>query len=336
MNANIAEIRVPVEVEYTPSWLTWVASATTCLRALGVECDAAEVAGMTGYAFHLGIARGLCPSGPTALDWGALLPGVQALGRSALVSHAASCDNPRESEAARAAHREAFELARREVEAGRPCVVWGTYLPEFGVVVGIRDDAYLVRSFKGCNGEEEPPIPWDGLQAPGGAYVLAFPAPAGLPPVEADHRALARAVATFRHAAPSPLYRYGTDGYTLWIEELESRRADAGGNSYNAACYAEGRRLAREFLARVAARTPLAVEEITRAAQDYATAAGAMSRVAALFPFPGAWGSPVEDEAAIHEAADALRLARETERRAIERLERVAGMDWPRPRRALA
>jgi hypothetical protein len=38
---------------YRPAWLTWVASATTCLNALGIECDRVDVAGFSGYAFHL-------------------------------------------------------------------------------------------------------------------------------------------------------------------------------------------------------------------------------------------------------------------------------------------
>lgn len=29
---------VPMEVTYVPSWLTWVGSTTSCLRALGCGC----------------------------------------------------------------------------------------------------------------------------------------------------------------------------------------------------------------------------------------------------------------------------------------------------------
>ena len=64
---------VPLQVEWKPAWLTWVAATTACLDALGVECDLADVAGRSGYAFELWIHEGLCPSGPTALDWHALL-----------------------------------------------------------------------------------------------------------------------------------------------------------------------------------------------------------------------------------------------------------------------
>jgi hypothetical protein len=282
---------------------------------------------MTGYAFHLGVASGLCPSGPTAFQWGTLLPGVNRLGRSTAVYQAECFAGPKESEASRESFRAALAFAQREVEAGRPCVLWGAYVPEFAAVVGIRGDSYLVKSYRECNGEPQPPIPYDELNAPGGPYVLAFPTPTEFPRAETDRRALGQAVAMFRNPACSPRYRYGTAGYDRWIEELEARRADAGGNSYAAACYAEGRRFAREFLQRVAERTPAIAAPLRQAAGEYGAAAQAMDRVAALFPFPGQWGAMVDDGAAIAEATDALRTARDAETRAIERVAALMEQD---------
>ena len=73
------------EVTYQKAWLTWVASTTTCLRTLGVDCDTVDVAGTTGYAFVMSVHEQLCPSGPTVFDWGMLEHGVHLLGRSTLV-----------------------------------------------------------------------------------------------------------------------------------------------------------------------------------------------------------------------------------------------------------
>src|SRR5262249_40368674 len=153
----------------------------------------------------------------------------------------------------------------------------------FAVVVGVTGDTYLVESFRGCMGEEQPPIPFDALNAPGGAYVLAFPMVTELPPADADRQAVARAVSRFRTPSPNPIYQSGAAAYGLWIEEVEAHRADGGGNSYNAQCYAEGRRFAREFLERVARRSPSVAEPLGAAVQEYAAAAQAMERVAALF-----------------------------------------------------
>ena len=68
--AKAGSLKVPMEIEYRPAWLTWVASTTGCLRALGIDCDHADVAGYSGYAFLTNVAEGLHPSGPTAFDWG--------------------------------------------------------------------------------------------------------------------------------------------------------------------------------------------------------------------------------------------------------------------------
>jgi hypothetical protein len=328
MSEQTETVRVPMEVAYAPAWLTWVATTTTCLRALKVTCDQIDVAGMTGYAFHLVVARGLCPSGPTELDWSALLPGVWRLGRMTTAFQAFSFTGPKESEAVREQFREAHAMARREVKGGRPCVVWGAYVPEFAAVVGVTGDSYLVKSFRECNGEEQPPIPFDALNAPGGAYLLAFPMVTDRPQPDADCRAVAQAVARFRTPHPDPTYQSGVAAYDRWIEELQARRADAGGNSYNAACYAEGRWFAREFLERVASRNPSVAGPLAPAIQEYTAAAQAMKQVAALFPFPGPWGTVVEDERTIGEAVETLRAARDAESRAVERLSAIAATEW--------
>jgi hypothetical protein len=177
-------------------------------------------------------------------------------------------------------------------------------------------------------GEAEPLIPFDSLAAPGGAYVLAFPVSAEGAPADTDRQALSGAVARFRTPSGRSNYQTGAAAYDLWITELQAHRADAGGNSYNAACYAEGRRFAREFLERVAARKPAVAGPLAPAIQEYAEAAEAMARVAALFPFRGQYGTVVDDEAAIGAAVEALRAARDAEVRAVERLAALAATEW--------
>ena len=62
---NSEVIHVPMEVEYQPAWLTWVASTTTCLRALDIECDPVDVAGFITAAQQeidmLALAKGAGP-----------------------------------------------------------------------------------------------------------------------------------------------------------------------------------------------------------------------------------------------------------------------------------
>lgn len=320
-------VRVPQKVEYQGAWLTWVASTTTCLRALGVECDNADVAGMSGYAFHLCIHPELCPSGPTVLDWDVLAEGARSLGRGTMLYHSGEGHHSQhKNERTTAACREAFEFARREVRAGRPCVMNGAYVPEFGVVVGIEGESYVLSCFKG---EGAPPLKFDAIEAPGGVYVLAFPTEAKVPAALGDRGAIVRAVAAWE-APPSALYRYGREAYDLWIESLEAKRADAAGCGYNAACYAEARAFAAEFMKRAAARNPHASHELGEVAESYDEAASALARVSEVFPFEGAeWGAKIADDDAIAAAVAALRQAKAAEADAIDVLRHVIAMPWP-------
>ncbi|MFN2115746.1 MAG: hypothetical protein ACK2T6_08520 [Anaerolineae bacterium] len=321
---------MPGEVEYKAAWLSWVAAATGCLDALGADVDLVEVAGTCGYAFHLCVHDELCVSGPTVFDWEQLEWGVRMLGRSVLRFGSGECHGDPSNEARRADHaRVSFDIARREVEAGRPCVLWGAYVPEFAIVVGIEGDSYLVESFKGLHGEDQPPIPYADVEAPGGDYLLAFPTPTEFARETADKHALRNAVLMFDRQWLGQRYRWGAEAYDLWIESLTASRANAWGNSYNAQCYAEGRRQAHEFLARLAARNEDVADEMAPAVAAYATAASAMGRLAELFPFDMSdFEAVVDDDQAITEAVEALEVAREAEVLAIDIIEQVVSGPW--------
>jgi hypothetical protein len=302
------------DVEYRPAWLTWVASTTTCLRALGVDCDQAEVAGFSGYAFHIGVHEEVCPSGPTLLDWSRLSRGVHALGR-ATVEFRSPCCEP-SSAAREESCRAAFELVRGEVSEGRPCVLWGTYLPEFGVVVGVEGDAYRVKTFKEMLEEEQPPIPYDETAPPGGVYALGFPAEAEYTDLQRDLEAILEALRQWERP-PYGRYRFGAGAYDQWIEALRDNRAGRFGCGYNAACYLEGRRFAWQFFERMSARRPLAAGLLRQASESYREAARAMQRVGEIFPFDSDAKGEIADAEQIEEASGLLTEARDSEARAI-------------------
>jgi hypothetical protein len=317
-----------MDVEYHPAWLTWVASATTCLRALGVECDQADVAGFSGYAFHLGIHEEICPSGPTLLEWGRLSRGAHSLGRATVELRCP--DTTRPSLPRQEACRAAFDLVQHEVEAGRPSVLWGTYVPEFGVVVGIDDESYHVKTFREVLRQEQPPIRYDQTETPGGVYVLGFPAVAQYGELERDLEAILEAIRLWERPAYGR-YRFGADGYDAWIEALEAGRAERFGCGYNAACYAEGRRFACQFLGRLSARRPRAADLLRHAAEFYGEAAEAMGRLSELFPFSHEEQGPITAAARIEEAAGLLAQARDAESRAMASLRDIRKIQAPGP-----
>jgi len=323
--------QVPMEVQYQPAWLTWVASATTCLRALGVDCDTADVAGLTGYAFVTTVHDELCPSGPTMFDWGMLDHGINMLGRSTLVFSSSDChtkDGRFGGEHTREHCRVAFELVAREVSEGRPCVLWGAYVPEFAVAVGVDDGKYLVRSFKEVTGDEQPPIAFDDLDAPGGPYVMAFPTATNIRKGQLWGDCYAVGLAVQLLNKPSAFRRYGTGlkAFDVWVRALEQNKADPFGNAYNAQCWAEARRLARDFLARVAERNPAVADSVTRAHEAYVDSAAAMRRVAELFPFPAKDGVASADNR--QAAIAALRDAQAAETKAAAALMEAVETDW--------
>jgi hypothetical protein len=319
---------VPMEVAYVPAWLTWVGCTTSCLRALGCECDEADVGGLSGYAFHLGIQNGLCASGPTVFDWGALLWGIHFLGRSVMMYDGGQCHTgEHKNEITRAQCKEAFEMAKREVDAGRPCVLWGTYIPEFGVVVGYEGDSYIVKSFKECMKAPQPPIKYDEIDAPGCVYLLAFPTQTKITTGSKDKYAFANAVKMFK--AKWPGCHLGADGYDYWISEMKAKHADGFGLSYNAACYAEGRRLAKTNIERASKRNDFIGEELMKACELYKTAFEAMDQVAKMFPFPGKSGILLEDTKLINQACKLLKVSRDAECKAIEILAQVMSKEWP-------
>jgi hypothetical protein len=320
-----------MELEYQPAWLTWVASTTTCLRALDIECDQVDVAGFSGYAFHMGIHEDICPSGPTVLEWSRLSRGVHSLGRATIEFRSPSCEvsgKVREDSC-----RAAFELVRRELLAGRPCVLWGTYVPEFGVVVGIDGEAYQVKSFKEILHQEQPAIAYNGTEPPGGIYALGFPAEAEYGELQRDLEAILEALRQWGRPAYGQ-YRFGADAYDVWIEALRTKRADRFGCGYNAACYAEGRRFAQRFFERMSTRRPLAAKLLRQAAESYRGAADALECVSEIFTFSHDEEGRINSAAKIEQAAGLLAKARDAEVQAMAFLTNITKIQERGPREA--
>ncbi|MDY7110001.1 MAG: hypothetical protein SYC29_15320 [Planctomycetota bacterium] len=306
---------VPMEIEFQGTWLSWVGSTTMCLNALGIQCDMADVAGYSGYAFAISINPGLCPSGPTDVDWPALAAGPMSLGRSAMSFICGDCHTEgSRSDRTRAHCRAVFEMVAREIEAGRPCVLWGAGIPEFGVVRGINGDDYLL--VKG--GPIPQRIAWDAVDAPGGPYALSFPTPVQ-PDGRRDLAAIVRAVEIMTRPNEGTGGQRGLDAYSFWISRLRAHEAAIMGNSYNAQCWAEARRHAATFLGRPVERTGGRFPPLVEAHEAMHEVADRLSAVAELFPFRAKDGI-VDDAASINAAAGHFEAARQAEERALAAL----------------
>jgi hypothetical protein len=308
--------KVPMPVEYQPTWISWVAATTACLKALGVSCDAVDVAGHAGYAFLLNICEGVGPCGPTNFDMGSLLCGVRSLGRSTLMFKGGQAAAVQEE--LRAAH----DIVAREIAAGRPCVLYGLgAFAEFGVAVGLQDGAYLAA------GQSDPVSPESLASSPGAAFLLAFPSALRVDPVVADRQAIVHALDMLRSGTtknPVSLVRMSTGqaGYDEWIAALDSGTIGPHGG-YNAQIWAEAKRYARDFVGRLAARNQSIQGPLRQAAAAYVEVAAAMEQVADLFPDPP-HGKEAEDAGIRAKAAAALRAAKAAEAKATKALSEAA------------
>jgi hypothetical protein len=324
--------RKTLDAKFPCCWLSWVGATRGCLNALGVACDNADVAGQSGYAFRIQIHDTLCPSGPTMLPWDSLLIGVRRLGRSTLVYTGNECHSGAwKNERTRAHCAAAFDFARREIDAGRPCVIWGAYIPECAICVGYEGESYLVDSFKKCRNQPQPPIRFDELDAPGGLYMLAFPTATKMPQESADRDAIWDAANAMSWEMFDADWSSGAAAYDRWANALRTRSdVIPFGNGYNAQCWEEARRLAATFVDRVATRNPH-VRALRDAHAGFRRSAEALKKVAELFPFPAA----KEDlnDAKRQAGADALLDAKEGDLRALDSL-RQAMRNWKRPQRA--
>ncbi len=318
---------LPTEVQWRPAWLSWVAATTTCLRSLGVDCDLVDVAGASGYAFSMAMYDNANVAGPTTVRRSLLADGLRHLGRTTLQFDSGDWYLTDElTEADRGHCRALYDLVAGEIAAGRPCVIWGTYLPEYGVVTGVEDGGYHVLCHRLLTGEPMEPIDITALQAPGGLYGLAFPSPTDATVGHGDRQSVVRAIEVHRQVSGTADYCFGLGAYDLWIRALEEGIADGFGHAYCSQCYAESRRLAADYLLRLADRNEQMAEPLSVAAEDYAEAAEALERMAAAFPFPAQ--GELEDRRRVAGALEDLHCAAEAEARSGEPLAEALDM-WP-------
>lgn len=273
---------VPMKIEWESGWLTWVSSVTMCLNALGIECDKADVAGYSGYAFALAVNEGLCASGPTFLDWNKLASGVCALGRSAMTFFSMDCySDGNRNELTKSHARTVLNLVSDEIDAGRPCVVWGLGLPEFGVARGIEGEEYLCVQ----GGATPERVRWDEIDAPGGPYIISFPTQRSEnSDWNMERESVRCAVMMMNRLNYASNMHCSLSAYDFWCRQLAEENAVLWTNSYNAQCWSEARHFAAEFIGRLA-KNNSEVKPLKEAHSHFLMVAEQMQRISEMFPF---------------------------------------------------
>lgn len=286
---------VDKKATYEPAWISYVAAITGVLKSLGVECDVVDVAGYSGYAFIVNVSKGTtCPSGPTAhRAWDEIHEGTEVLGwKMSSISEEVSYpqgETITSEDLDRA--RKHFEIVKKGLAStGRPVVIWGIPLPEYGIVNGYTGDAYEVSTYRHLNNEPETPIRYDALQAPGCLEAILFDEKTQvLNESERDAGAAKRAIVMAEGTYAPKGYVAGPDAYEEWARVLEEKPGEViyHGNSYVAVCTQEGKACATEFLKRLAEKyrerpqAPL----LRKAMEEYNQASKLMEDYVKVFPF---------------------------------------------------
>ncbi len=294
---------------FVASWITYLSTATGILKAIGKEVDLVDVAGHSGYAFHLNTSKGeTCPSAPTVAPFDLFAEGLESFGWKIVQKWDGPCYGPSDDEQQIARARNYFsEIKSLITKTGRPVGIWGIpNVPEFGIVNGFDDDRYIVSTFRSLPSMplDDDPIPFQNLHAPGGLFKMVFDEPKDVKDESAlDKEAVEHAIQIAKGAEKIEGYVSGLDSLEDWAHTLEAgivpeseeegrevkgtTQLNYHGNSYVAACTQEGLGLSGIFLVRLADRYKGKTfsKNLAKASEDYKAAAAVLNEYTELFPF---------------------------------------------------
>ena len=322
---------------YQPCWLSYTGAISGSLKALGVDCTPVDVGGRSGYAFITNVSKGVtCPSGPTALPsetWNQIHNGMETIGFTietyvypSSYPEKEGTPTPKELEMV----KELFDKIKQEIdERDRPVVLWGLVAPEYGIVNGYEGNSYITSTFRHLNNQPEDPIPYHDLKAPGCIDAFFFQNRVKQDAATADRKALERAI-NFASANVPILDNYvgGPKALDEWanvLENLAEEKQNYHGNSYVAACVAEGRSMSAEYLRHIGEKYPgRQSKHLQEAAKSYEKGAELMEKFTGIFPFKFKGEMKLEDR---KKGAEILRKVRPFEEEAIKHM-KTALDEW--------
>lgn len=278
-----------------------------CMGYLGACMSAGWLCGGSGWAFAMRIHNELCPAGIIA--WA---PPAQ-LGRN--VGYETELLAPGAEEVTRQ-QEIVWRATNKALDEGRPCIGFAMESWESYLIYGYDDDGYFYRPvFTGGGHFSRHKM---GTEVPCVMTFIKLVEPAADALVVKDALDFALRFAADQNVAPGwggppEDFSGGLAGYDLWMDAIGSGRADGHGAAYNAAVYADLRRLAVDFLKEAGERLAMQAA-FGESIGHYEAAADRLQRVSDLFPMPadpayiqdaGRRGAAVEELAAARRAEDA-------------------------------
>jgi hypothetical protein len=298
-------VLLPDEIGLPRGWDTASCALWACARALGDTRSPAEVAAASGLAFRVSLDAEVTLAGPHAYPWREELSA--AAERLGYVAEVVSSSEPPGSPLHAAAAARAVELCRRGLAAGRPTLLWGVHVPEFGLVRGIEGDLLVVSGI--LDGVAPPVLPAGevGRGEMPVVFALQLTDKIALPAPDAALATLRAALLHGRGPAPTLSgFSTGLAAFRTLLGALESGRVDPAGLAYMAQRYAGARAAWVGWLPAAARVLELDLSEAERL---WRRSAGMLGELAACHPFPpqGAILTSTAREEAHALAAEVLR-----------------------------
>ncbi len=271
-------------LSYDHSWVMMLSCAKGCLDYLRFEVSMPWLFGCTGHAFVLNIHEEVCPSGPTAWQYGPVITELpRNVGYSLTGVHGMVCRGD-DMDAKRA---EAWDFVRGSIDEDVPCYGWELDFPDFSLISGYDDTGYISVPYEGATPGHKP---WQELGASqiGMLEVNAVRLCAPQPEIVGVREGLRFAL----HVATNPScvifdkYASGVRAFEVWAEALEAGRANRFGQGYNAAFWADCRARGVDFLTEAKARLAGAADNLfDEAAERFAVVRDKLKAVSAMHPF---------------------------------------------------
>ncbi len=306
-------------LRWKPRWVSHLGCLKGCLDFLGVDISWPWLYGGTGHAFVINIHRVVCPSGPTAWNYGPLLELCENIGCTVASVFASRTAVPELGPA----QKSAWEFVRGSLDADVPCYGWELDVPEFYVIYGYDDVGYHY-SGPGCE-EGEGPRPWQEL---GSSEIGVLEVHSVHPCEPARDEDVVKDALSFAliHAENPPelvfpAYCSGPAAFDAWAEALETGCAMRFGQGYNAFVWAECRGEAVGFLNEAKERLGgKAADLFDEAIAHYTTTHDKLNELAQLHPFDE---EGVGDVLSSPEGAQLVREAGAAEREGLLALRKI-------------
>jgi ribosomal protein S18 acetylase RimI-like enzyme len=293
------------------------------LRSLGDDRDAAWIAGLSGLAFRLHVDATVSPASVSWFPWQSELPlALSRLGYDTSTVFSDDSDPRFDAQVDKA-----VRLAETALASGRPAILWGVHLPEFGIVRGsdpARAMLLVSGVLDGRGGRPELPSARLGRGDVPALFLTTLGPRTAVSEPEAAHAALLAAL-RLAHGVTAHFgdTTSGLAAYATWRTALERGTIDPAGHAFTAQVTCELRALAPVFLRRVATLVaPSASQALSDAAGNYARAADALVALASECPFPLPEGETLGTRARARHA-ELLGTALAAEEHAVAALERA-------------